>query len=123
MRLEGQLQTLLSQADRALGHPDGSVQTLPNPALFVLMYVRKEAVLSSHHRLLEALFEHPIVSVADVRALLGTTCAGANQIVARLTALGVLREITGHSRHRRFRYEDYVRLFSEDEPLGEAVPA
>ena len=41
------MQTLLSQADRALGRLDGSVQTLPDPDLFVFMYVRKEAVLSS----------------------------------------------------------------------------
>ena len=38
---------LLSQADRALGRLDGSIQTLPNPDLFVFMYIRKEAVLSS----------------------------------------------------------------------------
>lgn len=44
---EGDLQVLLSQADRALGRLDGSIQTLPHPDLFVLMYVRKEAVLSS----------------------------------------------------------------------------
>ena len=44
---DGELQTLLSKADRALGRLDGSVQTLPNPDLFVFMYVRKEAVLSS----------------------------------------------------------------------------
>lgn len=47
VRMEGELQTLLSLADRALGRLDGSIQTLPNPDLFVLMYVRKEAVLSS----------------------------------------------------------------------------
>lgn len=47
IRLEGGLQALLSQADRALGRLDGSIQTLPNPDLFVFMYVRKEAVLSS----------------------------------------------------------------------------
>lgn len=47
LRLEGELQTLLSQADRALGRLDGSIQTLPHPDLFVAMYVRKEAVLSS----------------------------------------------------------------------------
>lgn len=47
VRLEGELQTLLSLADRALGRLDGSIQTLPNPDLFVFMYVRKEAVLSS----------------------------------------------------------------------------
>lgn len=41
------MQVLLSQADRALGRLDGSITTLPNPDLFVFMYVRKEAVLSS----------------------------------------------------------------------------
>ncbi|WP_217433837.1 Fic family protein, partial [Caulobacter sp. S45] len=47
MRIEGELRRLLSQADLALGRLDGSIQILPNPDLFVLMYVRKEAVLSS----------------------------------------------------------------------------
>lgn len=47
VRLGGELQGLLSKADRALGRLDGSIQTLPNPDLFVFMYVRKEAVLSS----------------------------------------------------------------------------
>jgi Fic family protein len=41
------MQKLLSDADRALGRLEGSIQTLPNPDLFVFMYVRKEAVLSS----------------------------------------------------------------------------
>lgn len=41
------MQGLLSAADRAPGRLDGSVLTLPNPDLFVFMYVRKEAVLSS----------------------------------------------------------------------------
>ena len=47
VRLTGELQAALSEADRSLGRLDGSIQTLPNPDLFVLMYVRKEAVLSS----------------------------------------------------------------------------
>lgn len=38
---------LLSEADRALGRLDGITQTLPNPDLFVSMYVKKEALLSS----------------------------------------------------------------------------
>jgi Fic family protein len=45
--LGGPLQSLLSDADYALGRLDGAVLTLPNPDLFVFMYVRKEAVLSS----------------------------------------------------------------------------
>lgn len=39
--------TVHSRADQALGRLDGITQTLPNPDLFVAMYVRREAVLSS----------------------------------------------------------------------------
>lgn len=41
------LQALLSDADRALGRLDGAVDVVPQPDQFVLMYVRREAVLSS----------------------------------------------------------------------------
>jgi Fic family protein len=45
--IDQEMWNLLSQADRALGRLDGSTDALPNPDLFVFMYVRKEAVLSS----------------------------------------------------------------------------
>ncbi len=44
---DDEMKDLLSKSDRALGRLDGAIQTLPNPDLFVLMYIRKEAVLSS----------------------------------------------------------------------------
>ncbi|TAM33540.1 MAG: Fic family protein [Rhodanobacter sp.] len=66
------------------------------------------------HRVLESLFDRPIVTVADVKALTGTTYAAANVLVARLTELGMLIEMTGYARNRRFRYEPYVRLFTDD---------
>jgi Fic family protein len=47
IQIDSDMQVLLSQADRALGRLDGSIQTLPHTDLFVMMYVRKEAVLSS----------------------------------------------------------------------------
>ncbi|MGA2513513.1 MAG: Fic family protein [Candidatus Limnocylindrales bacterium] len=43
----GTLVPLLSRADQAIGRLDGVGRTLPNPDLFVAMYVRREAVLSS----------------------------------------------------------------------------
>lgn len=45
--LSGDRQQLLSKANYALGRLDGAIVTLPHPDLFVYMYVRKEAVLSS----------------------------------------------------------------------------
>jgi Fic family protein len=66
------------------------------------------------HRVLESLFDRPIISVSEARQLTGTGFAAANQLIARMTELGILREITGHVRNRRFRYEPYVRLFTDD---------
>lgn len=43
----GAFHVLLSEADRAIGRLDATTELLPNPDLFVAMYVRKEAVLSS----------------------------------------------------------------------------
>jgi Fic family protein len=71
------------------------------------------------HRVLERLYEQPIMSVKDVRGLLGTTFAGANQIVHRLADLAILAEITGQARHRRFRYDAYIRLFDEPAPTAQ----
>ena len=48
---------LLSKADTAIGRLSGISETLPNPGLFVAMYVRKEAVLSSQIEGTEASLE------------------------------------------------------------------
>lgn len=45
--MDAELTRLLSEADHALGRLDGVTSILPNPDLFVSMYVRHEAVLSS----------------------------------------------------------------------------
>jgi len=47
LQMDDETLELISQADRALGRLDGSIQTLPDPDLFVFMYIRKEAVYSS----------------------------------------------------------------------------
>lgn len=47
IEFDGEMIRLLSDADIALGRLAGITEILPNPDLFVAMYVRKEAVLSS----------------------------------------------------------------------------
>lgn len=66
------------------------------------------------HKVLESLFLRPIVSVADVQRLIGTTYVAANTTVSRLEEVGVLQEVTGHARNRRFRYAPYIELFVSD---------
>lgn len=69
VRLEGELQALLSRADQALGRLDGSIQTLPNPDLFVFMYVRKEAVLSSQIEGTQSSLQDVLAAEARIRTL------------------------------------------------------
>jgi len=47
LELNGDTINLLSEADIALGRLDGVAEFAPNPNLFLTMYVRKEAVMSS----------------------------------------------------------------------------
>jgi len=62
LAIDDELLDLLSRADQAIGRLDGSTEALPNPDLFVMMYVRKEAVLSSQ-------IEGTQASLADVLEL------------------------------------------------------
>lgn len=71
------------------------------------------------YRIMDRLFTRPIVTVAVVRDWLGVTPVAANNLVNRLVEIGLLREITGYARNRRFRFEPYLRLFEggrEDQP-------
>ena len=70
-------------------------------------------VAGNGHRVLEHLFDHPIVSVNDVKGLTGTTYPAANDLVAKLEEIKILSEITGQARNRKFRYESYVGLFQD----------
>ena len=59
IQFDPEMLQLLSLADSKLGRLDGITETLPNPELFVAMYVKKEAVLSSQ-------IEGTQASLADV---------------------------------------------------------
>ena len=72
------------------------------------------------HRVLEHLYKRPIISVKEVRSVTGTSNPAANQLVQKLVGQGIINEITGQKRNRRFRYESYIRLFEEPEPASAA---
>jgi Fic family protein len=62
------------------------------------------------HKVLERLFDRPILSVNDVREITGITFAAANNIVSRLVDLGILSQMTGNARNRRFSYSPGARF-------------
>jgi Fic family protein len=66
--LDGETINLLSRADRALGRLDGVTSILPNPELFVAMFVRQEAVLSSQIEGTQSTLEDMLQFEADTGA-------------------------------------------------------
>ncbi len=102
---DGEFMALLSKADLALGRLDGSTETLPNPDMFVFMYVRKEAVLSSQIEgtqasLLDVLeFEAQALEVgrpADVQEVVNYVAAmnyGLDRLHKLPLSLRLIREI------------------------------
>jgi Fic family protein len=101
------------------GVAEVSAQATDTARKVLLLRERHRTVITEHlgrgagsgHRVLEHLYERPIVSVADVQELTGTTYPAANTLVERLVEHGIVAEMTGRRRHRRFRYDAYVRLF------------
>ncbi len=101
------LLVLLSQADRALGRLDGASELLPDPDLFVHMYVRREAVLSSQIEgtqaslvdLLQFESERARARTPDDSAEVANYVRAMNHGLARLDELPVslrlIREIHG----------------------------
>lgn len=67
------------------------------------------------YRLMEALFQKPIISVSTVRELLQISSVSANVLINRLVDIGMLKEITGYARNRRYRFEPYLVIFEDED--------
>ncbi len=70
-------------------------------------------------RVLNHLYTSPVVSVDDIRKVIGTSYSAANNLATRLAENGILREFTGQARNRAFMYQSYLDLFYESEPDGD----
>jgi Fic family protein len=101
LSLGTELQALVSQADVAVGRLDGAVQILPDPDLFLLQYVRREAVLSSqiegtNASLMDVLEFEAQMEQAETRvdvAEIVNYIAAMNYGIARLPELPISRRL------------------------------
>ena len=106
LRIEGALQNLLSQADMALARLDGMGYFLPNAELFIAMYVKREALLSSQiegtQASLEDIFEYEsgdkpenINDVAEVINYIRALNYGIERLKTLPMSLRLIKEIHG----------------------------
>ena len=104
--ISGSLQLLLSATDRAIGRLDAATDSIPNPDLFVAMYVRREALYSSQiegvtqatlDELLEfearALTERLDPNVAEVINYIRAMNFGLERVESLPLSLRLIREI------------------------------
>jgi cell filamentation protein, protein adenylyltransferase len=68
--------------------------------------------------LLRHLMEQPVMKVKDVEKALGVSYSKANNLIAELEKLDILRQISKGKRNRKFSYREYVSILAEGtEPM------
>jgi len=69
IKIDKEFQSLLSEANLSLGRLDGIAETLPDVDFFILMYIRKEATLSSQVEGTQATFADVLKAEAKIKDL------------------------------------------------------
>jgi len=69
------------------------------------------------HLVLEELYQRPILAVSDIVKLTEVSYSAANNLIMRFVEAGILEEMTGYKRNRRFLYKPYIQLFTDSEGL------
>jgi len=83
--------------------------------------LEKDVIVSLGKRLPNAkallvyLYSKPVVTVADVTARLDVTKPTASSLIKDFTHIGILKEQTGYKRNRMFVFEEYLKLFDNEE--------
>ena len=65
-------------------------------------------------KLINFLYNKPIINVKELENLLHLTTKPANTMIKEFEDLGILKEITGYKRNRLFLFEEYYKLFADN---------
>lgn len=65
-------------------------------------------------KVLKYLYSRPIITVPDIKNLTGVSYPAASNVMGKFVKNGLLVEVTGKARNRRYRYGEYINIFTED---------
>jgi Fic family protein len=68
---------------------------------------------ASTFTLIDWLFEQPMITVNAAKERLGVSFTAANAMIADLTSMDLVSEVTGGRRNRMFRFDPYLELFTD----------
>ena len=63
-------------------------------------------------KMLDFLFDRPLVSGSEIVDKLNVSSVTANELVKKFEKLGILREITGKKRYKKYFFANYVDIIS-----------
>lgn len=104
------------------GVRDTSIQATETARAILGLKTQHEELVDSNlgkrsgggHQLLARLYRQPVISVNEVRKVIGTTYPPANELVEQFVKLQLLTEVTGQKRNRFFRYQPYIDILRRD---------
>jgi Fic family protein len=65
-------------------------------------------------KVLEGLYSRPYISVNQIAGVSGVSYPAASSLMSKFVDHGLLVELTGQARNRRFGYTSYINLFASD---------
>ena len=65
-------------------------------------------------RMIELLFMKTLVTSADISSHCGVSIQTANILVRKFEEAGIVKEVTGWKRNRKYLYTDYVKVIAEE---------
>ena len=65
-------------------------------------------------KLIEFLYQRPIISISEIIEPLGISKPTANTLVKEFEAKGILKEITGYERNKLFVFDRYLTIYSKN---------
>jgi len=64
-------------------------------------------------RLVEFLYQKPIISVSEVVEVLEVSKPTANKLIKEFETKEILREVTGYQRNKHYAFERYLEIYSK----------
>ncbi|MCK4329180.1 Fic family protein, partial [candidate division WOR-3 bacterium] len=68
-------------------------------------------------KLIDLLFKNPVIDVKNIVEELNTHRDTANELVKRFEKIGILKEITGKQRYKKYIFSDYVAIIKKGTEL------
>ena len=63
-------------------------------------------------RLLDMLFERPLISVSDIVMQLKISRQTATQLINKFNEISILNEVSGKKRYRKYLFADYIKIIA-----------